>query len=67
MVLLNTGKTVFKYLAQSVFVCYSKKIYTPQKLHNLSLLTPEKLEWLSLLKEVKEALSRLQNDKTSNI
>ena len=58
---------MFKYLAQSVFVCYSKKIYTPQKLHNLFLLTPEKLAWLSLLKEVEEALYRSQNDKTSNI
>ena len=59
---------MFKYLAQSVFMCCCKKnIYTPQKLHNLCLLTPEKLAWLSLLKEVEEALCRLQNDKTSNI
>ena len=60
---------MFKYLAQRVFVCCSKKniIYTPQKLHNLCLLTLEKLALLSLLKEVEEALYRLQNDKTSNI
>ena len=59
---------MLKYLAQSVFVCCSKKyIYTPQQLHNLCLLTPEKLAWLSLLKEVEEALYRLQNDKMSNI